>query len=77
MSAAFWRLWGWPVVLGLLTFSGLISALVSDHAGDVWSWFALGLPVAVTAWFAWRPAARVTAATPSPSASSAFRKDRP
>lgn len=39
------RLWGWPVAWGLLTASGLLSALVSDTWGDVWSWLALGGPV--------------------------------
>jgi hypothetical protein len=48
------RLWAWPVGLALLTASGLISALVSDAWGDAWSWFALGLPVAVMAWFGLR-----------------------
>ncbi len=48
------RLWGWPVALGLLTASGLLSALFSDAWGDVWSWIGLGVPVAVMAWFAWR-----------------------
>lgn len=45
------KLWAWPVVLALLSASGLVSALVSDGWGDAWSWFALGLPVAVMAWF--------------------------
>lgn len=44
-----WRLWGWPVALGLLSASGLTSALVSDGWGDAWSWLALGLPVLVIA----------------------------
>jgi hypothetical protein len=44
---AFRRLWAWPIALGLLSASGLLSALVSDAAGDAWSWFALGLPVLV------------------------------
>jgi hypothetical protein len=50
----FRRLWGWPIALGLLTASGLLSALVSDTWGDVWSWVGLGVPVAVMAWFAGR-----------------------
>lgn len=54
MSADVWRLWGWPLVLGLLSASGLLSALVSDQWGDYWSWLALGLPVAVMAWYGWR-----------------------
>nr|WP_225977955.1 hypothetical protein [Paracidovorax avenae] len=47
------RVWGWPIALGLLTASGLLSALVSDGWGDTWSWVALGVPVAVMAWFGW------------------------
>jgi hypothetical protein len=58
---SFWRMWGWPVVLGLLTTFGLISALFSDGGlGDVLAWITLGIPVLVCAWFGWRrtPAAR-------------------
>lgn len=58
MSAAansFWRLWRWPLVLGLLSTSGLLTALISDGWGDWWAWLSLGLPVAVMAWFAWVP----------------------
>ena len=49
MSDRFRRIWAWPVALGVLTASGLASALVSDHWGDVWSWVGLGVPVAVMA----------------------------
>ena len=52
MSPSTRRLWGAPVVLGLLTASGLLSALVSDGWGDAWSWVGLGVPVAVMAWYA-------------------------
>ncbi|RYF27478.1 MAG: hypothetical protein EOO33_04175 [Comamonadaceae bacterium] len=48
----FLRLWLWPLVLGVLTLTGLVSALVSEGWGDVWSWLALGIPVAAMAWFA-------------------------
>jgi hypothetical protein len=48
------RLWGWPIVLGLLSATGLVTALVSEGWGDVWSWIALGVPVLVMAWFGWR-----------------------
>lgn len=57
----FWRMWGWPLVLGLLTASGLATALVSDNWGDWWSWLGLGVPVAVMAWFGLR---RAPAAAP-------------
>lgn len=49
------RMWGWPIALGVLTASGLLSALVSEGWGDAWSWVGLGVPVAVMAWHAWRP----------------------
>ena len=49
------QLWGWPIVLGVLTATGLLSALFSDGWGDAWSWLGLGLPVAVMDWYAWRP----------------------
>lgn len=48
------KLWVWPIALGLLSASGLLSALVSDDWGDAWSWIALGVPVLVMAWHAWR-----------------------
>jgi len=49
-----WHLWGWPIVLGLLTIFGLVSALFSDGGlGDVIAWFALGIPVGAGIWFGW------------------------
>jgi hypothetical protein len=51
----FWRMWGWPIVLGLLTIFGLVSALFSDGGlGDILAWITLGIPVIVCAWFGWR-----------------------
>ncbi|MBA3594253.1 MAG: hypothetical protein H0W47_10715 [Polaromonas sp.] len=55
MRPAFGQLWGWPIAFGLLSATGLLSALFSDGWGDAWSWLALGLPVLAMAWFAWRP----------------------
>ncbi|MFY3382899.1 hypothetical protein [Paracidovorax sp. MALMAid1276] len=52
-TGTFRALWGWPIVLGLLTASGLLTALVSDTWGDWWSWVGLGVPVAVMGWFGW------------------------
>lgn len=46
-------LWRWPIALGLLTASGLTSALVSDTCGDAWGWVGLGAPVAAMLWFGW------------------------
>ena len=45
------RVWAAPVALGVLTASGLLSALVSEGWGDVWSWIGLGIPVAVMGWY--------------------------
>ncbi len=54
----FWSLWGWPIALGVLSASGLVSALVSDAWGDWWAWCALGVPTLVMAWHAWPRKAR-------------------
>lgn len=58
------QLWLWPVLLGVLTATGLFTALVSEGWGDVWSWVALGVPVAVMAWFSF--ARRRSAPSPFP-----------
>jgi hypothetical protein len=54
MSRAGWAIWGWPVVLALLTAVGLLSALLGDGAWDAASWVALGIPTGVCVWFGWR-----------------------
>ncbi|APR04193.1 hypothetical protein [Thauera chlorobenzoica] len=41
------RIWGWPLVIALLSAVGLIAGLVADGAGDVLSWAGLGVPVLV------------------------------
>lgn len=50
------KIWAWPVALGLLSASGLVSALVSNAWGDCFAWFALGVPLAAMAWYGLRPA---------------------
>jgi len=62
-ESPFLRLWAWPLLLALLSASGLISALLSDALGDVWSWFSLGLPVVVMGYFGLRRAASSTRAS--------------
>jgi hypothetical protein len=64
----FWNLWGWPIVLGVLTTTGLLTALVSDTWGDWWSWVGLGVPVAVMCWYSW-------ARSPAPEASATHAAD--
>ncbi|AFU45334.1 hypothetical protein C380_08145 [Acidovorax sp. KKS102] len=61
----FWALWGGPIVMGVLTTTGLITALVSDTWGDWWSWVGLGIPVAVMCWYG-----RPRAPGPTPQAQS-------
>ena len=47
MSTSFMKLWGMPILLGVLTTIGLISALLGDGIWDIVSAFALGIPVLV------------------------------
>ncbi|CDG83233.1 hypothetical protein [Janthinobacterium agaricidamnosum] len=51
MKSPLLSLWGWPVVLGLLTCIGLISALLGDDWWDALSALTLGVPVAIGAWY--------------------------
>ena len=52
--STFWRLWGWPLVLGVLTAVGLVSALFSDGGwGDWLAWLTLGIPAAGCIWWGW------------------------
>jgi len=50
MSPAFMRLWGVPIVLGILTVIGLVAALLGDGLLDYVSFVTLGMPVALGAW---------------------------
>jgi hypothetical protein len=54
MKSARMRLWFMPVLLGVLTTIGLVSALLGDGIWDIVSAFALGTPVAVGAWYGLR-----------------------
>ena len=47
-------LWRWPVLLALLSLSGLVAGLLADGLWDSMSWILLALPVAVSGWFGWR-----------------------
>ncbi len=49
-DATFLRVFGMPMLLALVSASGLLSALLGDGVWDVLSWFALGTPVAVIVW---------------------------
>ena len=54
MSSPFMRLWGGPILLGVLTSIGLVSALLGDGIWDIVSAFTLGTPVVAGAWYSLR-----------------------
>jgi hypothetical protein len=51
MNSPFVKLWGMPILLGVLTTIGLVSALLGDGIWDIVSAFALGFPVLLGAWY--------------------------
>ncbi len=44
------KIFGLPLLIALLTFVGLVSALTGDGLRDALSWVALAVPVAAVAW---------------------------
>lgn len=54
MSGPFLKLWGMPILLGLLTTIGLLSALLGDGIWDLLSACALGIPALVGLWYGLR-----------------------
>ncbi|WP_165390957.1 hypothetical protein [Pseudoduganella lutea] len=58
MSPAFLRLWGVPILLGILTTVGLVAALLGDGMWDAVSAVALGLPVLLGIWHSLRKQGR-------------------
>jgi hypothetical protein len=51
-SSGNWRtVYGGPLLLGVLSIAGLLTALLSEGAGRYFSWIAVGAPIAITAWF--------------------------
>jgi O-antigen/teichoic acid export membrane protein len=54
MMHIFGPIWTAPIVLGVLTIVGLVSALVGDGVWDALSALALGIVVAVGAWYGLR-----------------------
>lgn len=64
-----WRIFRWPLAIGLLTVIGLVSGLVSDGWGDAIAALGLFMPPAVIAWLlrGRRPHARSSVAPASES----------
>ncbi|MEH2517125.1 hypothetical protein V1279_002698 [Bradyrhizobium sp. AZCC 1610] len=50
-SGNWWTVYGGPLLLGVLSIAGLLTALLSEGAGRYFSWLAVGAPVAIAAWF--------------------------
>jgi hypothetical protein len=51
-------LWGMPILLGVLTATGLAAGLLGDGWWDAVAVAGLGIPVLVGAWHVFKPAAR-------------------
>jgi hypothetical protein len=47
----FFHVFGRPLLLGLASAIGLLSALFGDGVWDVVSWGALGVPLAIIVWY--------------------------
>ncbi|WP_213286206.1 hypothetical protein [Bradyrhizobium sp. sGM-13] len=50
-SGGWWTVYGGPLLIGVLSVAGLLTALLSEGAGRYFSWIAVGAPVALTGWF--------------------------
>lgn len=55
MNGSVWRV---PIMLGVLTTLGLVTALFGDGLWDAASAIALATPVAVTTWHIFKPRPR-------------------
>ena len=51
MKNPFWKVWGIPVLIGICSAIGLLSALTGDGFLDLLSWITLGVPVMLTIWY--------------------------
>lgn len=45
MRRGLWMIFRWPLLLALLSFIGLLSALIGDDFYDLLSWLSLGVPL--------------------------------
>ncbi|WP_339451950.1 hypothetical protein [Pseudomonas sp. JAI120] len=46
-QSSFWKVFGIPLGIGLLSATGLFAALLGDGLWDSLSWLGLGLPAAI------------------------------
>lgn len=52
MSKRFMQIWGWPIILALLSTFGLLAALLGVGLWHWLSWIALSVPIVVI-WHYW------------------------
>ena len=55
VNKEFWHIWTIPILLGISSLGGLISALVGDGSWDALSWLTLGIPLIVIGRFVIKP----------------------
>ncbi|MBX3479339.1 MAG: hypothetical protein KF842_02995 [Caulobacter sp.] len=48
--SGFLKIFGWPILLALVSLIGLVAALIGDGAWDGLSWLCLAAPLAVLVW---------------------------
>ncbi len=53
------HVWGKPLLLAVLSITGLITALVGDGYWDAFSWLALALPLAIIVGYYFYPKKQV------------------
>ncbi|EJF71382.1 MULTISPECIES: hypothetical protein [Pseudomonas] len=49
-QSSFWKVFGIPLAIGLLSAAGLFAALLGDGLWDSLSWVGLGIPAAIGSW---------------------------
>ena len=55
VKSVFWKVWGLPIIIGILSAIGLVSALTGDGFYDLLSWLTLGIPVVLAVWYLVKP----------------------
>lgn len=46
-QSSFWKVFGIPLAIGLLSAAGLFAALLGDGGWDALSWVGLGMPAVI------------------------------
>lgn len=49
-QSSFWKVFGIPLAIGLLSAAGLFAALLGDGLWNSLSWVGLGIPAAIGSW---------------------------